>query len=997
MVTALPSGRDEAPILEALPSLISAHHLTQPRTSIEQLQQIHRNRSTLQDQHRQPMMASQASGQSDFMANALRSSAATNGTIVVGMLVQCEECGKKFINSFYLEKHMHKRHGGKANGEVNSFGSQNTFLSTFASKRLQPGTEIRRNAVSAPMLPLVEQQQRQQLLQQQQLLEQQKQLHQQQQLLQQQLSVLSEAALKAPEVPLATRASTQPKSTLVPLVRSSASVGTGIEGNRYSAAFLEDPKQSLVEAKLEGVQKEIQDAVKTLRNSFKDELLELQQQLNSIEPQQHRDTAAMLLNELKAPARQQKVLYSAHLTQCASGLSRLCQQHQMLNADKNDIIFADVIFCLVFACSESSRSSRSSRSSYCMSTCNNREKNAAWGGNRGGGTARCNTTWKGKSKYRHSNLQGINENRRAPGTSKSLSCTSSSKPRQSSGSPESVSVPPRRVDEPLAAEEETKATDKKTTLTHLFGTPQSAAATGPEAANEMRRAILCLLMYSHREFMARSQLPDVLRHNNKPSPDEVEKQLELPPGALSCQLANYLLQPTVAGQRSGVTTSNAPQNCDTLNVPWPASHGGGGCCYHLHKPTPPAKVFSVRAKLQQLKQRFSARSSIAAASSPSAQPPSSAAVNATHSPRQRWTPTAAQRPQQGLHGEQVAPATRRLNGVPLLMQHGGQSGGMPLPPIGVPKQPAHQLLPYTIDGGATTPKPRAQPIAVNTPTSTGPPRGHQAFPLTSLSHATLLQADYHKSTGNQHANSTSQWEASMQTREKSKSITEREVGAVLPALAWGGEEAFPSDKDLSLPEPKSPYSPPRGAATSGKAPLAFPPCSSWSPVEPPPAAPSIPLSVLRAAMSTSAKPLESNANTEVQPANRQLPEEIHALPASGQPTLIKSQQLMQQTASVSQQQPQQYYGGQLQPGPLPAAPSSEEVSGIHLKAPESAFGVFDGPVTPAGTQTQGAGSVSAGYLLSARGSRTLPGDVAWNTATYQPTSHLGPWQFAGLL
>lgn len=31
------------------------------------------------------------------------------------------------------------------------------------------------------------------------------------------------------------------------------------------------------------------------------------------------------------------------------------------------------------------------------------------------------------------------------------------------------------------------------------GIPQSAAATGPEAAKEMRRAILCLLMYSHRQ------------------------------------------------------------------------------------------------------------------------------------------------------------------------------------------------------------------------------------------------------------------------------------------------------------------------------------------------------------------------------------------------------------------------------------------------------------------------------------------------------------------
>ncbi|KAL8445328.1 hypothetical protein Emed_005670 [Eimeria media] len=452
----------------------------------------------------------------------------------------------------------------------------------------------------------------------------------------------------------------------------------------------------------------------------------------------------------------------------------------------------------------------------------------------------------------------------------------------------------------------------------------------------------------------------------------------------------------MAGQRSGVTTSNAPQNCETLNVPWPGSHGGGGCCYHLHKSAPPAKAFSVKAKFQQLKQRLSGRGSMGAALSPSAQPPS-AAINATHSPRQRWTPAPAQRPQQGLPGEQIAPVPRRLNGAALLMQHGGQPSGMPLPPLGLSKQPAQQLLPYTIDGGATTPKPRPQPIGVNTPASIAPRRGQQAFPPTGSNNTRLLQANDHKITGTQQVSPNPPWDSSMQGREKSKSITEKEVGAVLPALAWSGEDAIPSEQDLSLPEPKSPYYPPRSAVTTGKAPLAFPPCSSWAPIEPPPTAPSIPLSLLRAAMATSAKPIESNAVAGVQPANRQISEEISALPASGQPALIKPPQLLQQTVAVNHQLPQQYYGGQQQQGPQAAVQSSEELSGIHLKAPENAFGVFDGPVTPAGTQSQGGGSVSAGYLPSARGSRTLPGDAGWNAATYQPTTDLGPWQFAGLV
>ncbi|KFG31687.1 hypothetical protein TGP89_362290 [Toxoplasma gondii p89] len=67
--------------------------------------------------------------------NQLGGGMGSNGTFVVGMLVRCEECGKKFINSFYLEKHKNKRHrvnsrtsAGVATGP-NALASQdNTIL-----------------------------------------------------------------------------------------------------------------------------------------------------------------------------------------------------------------------------------------------------------------------------------------------------------------------------------------------------------------------------------------------------------------------------------------------------------------------------------------------------------------------------------------------------------------------------------------------------------------------------------------------------------------------------------------------------------------------------------------------------------------------------------------------------------------------------------------------------------------------------------------------------
>lgn len=498
--------------------------------------------------------------------------------------------------------------------------------------------------------------------------------------------------------------------------------------------------------------------------------------------------------------------------------------------------------------------------------------------------------------------------------------------------------------------------------------------------------------------MARSQLPDMLRHNNKPPPDEVEKQLELPPGTLSCQLANYLLHPALSGQRSGVNTANAPQNSDSLNWPWPAAHGAGGCCYHLHRPAPPPRALSVKAKLQRLKQRFSSKASAGPFACPAAQAPAGAAGGMLQSPRQRWASATAVVPLQGPPRVQVATPPVRLNGAPLLMQHGGQAGSVPLRPLGVQKQPAQQLLPYTIDGGAAAPPPKPLPIAPHPPGSSAPPRG-PIGPLAIPAGSTdWTQLDMSKNTADRPMPHSADWQPDNGAREKSKSITERDMGAVLPAMAWGGEDAIPSEEDLALPEPKSPFYPPRSNGVGGKLASAFPPCSSWTGIEPPPSAPSIPLSVLQAAIGAGGKPGTPMANTALRVVSRQLPAPIQPQPVSRETPQVKLQkQLSKHQQILDQRQGQHYYGAGQHQMPLRAAPTSDELSSVQLRAPESAFGVFDVPAGPAGMQDRAGLPLSAEFLPSARGSRTIPEDAGWNPATYQANNDLGPWQFAGLL
>ncbi|CDJ32304.1 uncharacterized protein EMH_0043240 [Eimeria mitis] len=817
MAKTLTTRGDGTPIFEAQQSGTSAIFPAPPRSQIQQLQQYPTISESKQNQQGLDVVQSRGKVTTDSVSEGgLRNASTENGAIVVGMLVQCGECGKKFINSYYLEKHINKRHRSDIRQSTVT-RLENPHMSTLGTSAFHQAFDSVRTAISAP-LTILEQQQQQQITQQQQLLQQQQTLQQQQHLLQQQLSLLSAAALRASDAPKTTGEIHQPPPMAASvggalLEEAGGTLGSGPGRNSSASPVIDYREQTISEVKSD-VQKEIQKAVK---------------------PPQHRDTAAVLLDELK----------EASLRETKKGRSR----------------------------------------------------------------------------------------------------------RASGGAP-------------------SRTTEHKT----------AAEAVGPAGVHlPLPLSVSAQKLAYMREFMARSQLPDVLRHNNKPPPDEVEKQLELPPGTLSCQLANYLLHPAVAGQRSGVTTSNAPQNSDSLNLPWPAPHGVGGCCYHLHKPPPPPRTFSVRAKLQQLMQRFASKPATSPIGCPETQQASAAANVPLQSPRQRWNPPPAVAPTKVGVRNLGNNAPVRLNGAQLVMQHGGQARSVSVPPLGAQKQP-QQILPYTIDGGAAQSPAGANPLTANTPRVGVLPVAAPGAPLRSEPVGLAQQRQQPP-------------EQNIGPREKSKSITEREVGTVLPALAWGGDEAIPSEEDLALPEPKSPFYPARNPADGNKVAPIFPPCSSWTPIEPPPTATSVPLSVLHAALAANGMAIPPHAGTAVPASGRQTTSQVQQQQASNQlppdkhqlPQPVFTQQLGPHSFGVD------FVGSRLQ-----AASTNEELSGVQLRAPESAFGVFEGHAGASAAPGQGGAQGNAEYLPSARGSRTLPEDAGWTTTTYQAQNDLGPWQFAGL-
>ncbi|PFH34890.1 hypothetical protein BESB_069230 [Besnoitia besnoiti] len=136
------------------------------------------------------------------------------------------------------------------------------------------------------------------------------------------------------------------------------------------------------------------------------------------------------------------------------------------------------------------------------------------------------------------------------------------------------------------------------------GSPGTSGTEGSEESKALRQAVHALLTFSHREFLVRSQLADVVKHNSKPPPEEIERQLGLSPATISSQLTKSFL---TAGfqhyQRSGMTTGNAPQNFEPINCPPALSCADGSCCYHLHKEVPPRR-FSLMPKLFRFRDRM---------------------------------------------------------------------------------------------------------------------------------------------------------------------------------------------------------------------------------------------------------------------------------------------------------------------------------------------------------------------------------------------------------
>lgn len=469
--------------------------------------------------------------------------------------------------------------------------------------------------------------------------------------------------------------------------------------------------------------------------------------------------------------------------------------------------------------------------------------------------------------------------------------------------------------------------------------------------------------------MTRSQLSDVIRHNSKPPPDEVEKQLGLPPGSISAQLASHLLNPAMVAGKAGINTSNAPQNFDTFNLQCPKPHGSGGCCFHLHRPPPPPRAFSLRARLLQIRDRIRGRSPGAPSSCPATQAVTlgpASAPGGSQTPRPRWAPNY----------NVVSPP--RLNGAPLLQQ-----------------QLLNQLLQQDVQlnnllENESQPQ-GVQPQAQSQGPSQHPPRDEQqtrhppihhqrnvspssvplrdsSAPAISMQHRPSQQQASCRQAAPTPMPAEENWEhagsyaAPVKGREKSKSIVERDIGMVIPALAFGAEETIPDEGLKTLPEPRAPFYPMRvGSPGASQAPLSFPPLSSWGTPDGPPPAATVPSAAVYGAISSQQMlnsrphlPSSNGLNTSNARQNESQRGVMRAMSSSNDmvlhaPTAFEWEPKAEQNHYVQQDQ----------------ADQQDHISPSH------------------------------GYLPSARGSFTSPGDAGWGVTPYKSDGDLGPWQFAG--
>ncbi|OEH79402.1 hypothetical protein cyc_03243 [Cyclospora cayetanensis] len=290
------------------------------------------------------------------------------------------------------------------------------------------------------------------------------------------------------------------------------------------------------------------------------------------------------------------------------------------------------------------------------------------------------------------------------------------------------------------------------------------------------------------------------------------------------------------------------------------------------------------------------------------------------------------------------------------MQHGGQVANIPLlqPKVQAPTQ---QLLPYTVDSGDTQYPHQPHPITLNKPLPS-------QLPIASTSIPSPVRIPDESQAGNiqrhkEQPRFCTQWASAHETREKSKSITEREIGTVQPALAGDGEEAIPSEQDPALPEPKSPFYPARNAPLGTKLSPVFPPVSSWTPVESPIVAPSVPLSAIQAAVAGTGADFTPRLGMDTHVTGISKPYRIQIEQANRQRPSIKLQHY-EQIPTQQLQQALDRVG--LNDCRLQSGSFNEELSAAQLRAPESASGIFGG-LGPSAVMTEDADSTGIHLVI----------------------------------
>lgn len=345
----------------------------------------------------------------------------------------------------------------------------------------------------------------------------------------------------------------------------------------------------------------------------------------------------------------------------------------------------------------------------------------------------------------------------------------------------------------------------------------------------------------------RAQMSETVKHNSKPPPEDIERQLGLPATTISSQLTSTFL---TAGfkhyQRSGMTTGNAPQNFEPIHCPPPHTRADGGCCYHLHKEVAPRR-FSLMPRFFRFRDRlrnssapscrfpspalsnFSFPGQKAQLSLPSRVPFSTSATGLYSSPfiSDDYQQSARLLPS-SLHPGRPAASQGDVAPMPMYAveeqpSHPFSGNLCPAPPI----KPAMEVVPFPPDGN--------RPVSQPPPVKQGEGAATSDHNGSLVNSAEVANAGSHlvHSRGNATARAPTSGPppfedpallGSFQDRHRSKSLTEAnmpQLGTAADPL--GAERPFYGGY---LPEPRHALSPyePRGPLANK---MAWPTPRSW--------------------------------------------------------------------------------------------------------------------------------------------------------------------------